>query len=34
MSEENPHPIALNMTKRRLISMDNAVNVFEVLYTN
>jgi hypothetical protein len=22
------------MTKRRLISMDNAVNVFEVLYTN
>ena len=34
MSEENPHPIALNMTKRRLMSMDNAVNVFEVLYTN
>ena len=34
MSEENPHPIAINMTKRRLFSMDNPVKVFEVLYTN
>ena len=34
MSEENPHLTALTMTKRRLFKMDNAVNVFEVLYTN
>jgi hypothetical protein len=34
MSEENPHKVALSMTKRRLFSMDNPVNVIEVLYTN
>ncbi len=35
MSEENPHPIALNMTKNRTMSGFGAwSNVFEVLYTN
>ena len=34
MSEENPHKVALSMVKRRIFSMDNPVNVFEVLYTN
>jgi hypothetical protein len=34
MSEENPHKVALSMQKRRLLAMENAVNVIEVLYTN
>ena len=34
MSEENPHKVALSMTKRRLFKMDDPAHVFEVLYSN
>jgi len=34
MSEENPHQIALTMTKQRTMQMKSRSKVFEVLYTN